>query len=103
MYPHQTDTVHIDVPEYDPDIDGDTQPTTDKKHATVSIQGTLEMNPLYYRMIIVLPLKTILPHIINKKLIGLTLPPSRYQAFLEQHQISHQKSCITDIKSSPPQ
>ena len=39
MYPHQSDTVQIDAPEYDPDIDGDNQPNTDKKHATVSIQG----------------------------------------------------------------
>ena len=43
MYPHQTDTVQIDALEYDPDIDEDNQPNTDKKHTTVSIQGTLEM------------------------------------------------------------
>ena len=43
MYPHQTDTVQIDAPEYNPDIDRDNQPNTDKKHATVSVQGTLEM------------------------------------------------------------
>ena len=41
----QSDTVQIDAPEYDPDIDGDSQPTTDKRQATVSIQGTLEMIP----------------------------------------------------------
>ena len=45
MYPHQSDTVQIDAPEYDLDIDGDNQPNTDKKHATVSIQGTLETIP----------------------------------------------------------
>ena len=45
MYPHQSDTVQIDAPEYDPDIDGDNQPNTDKKHATVSLQGTLETIP----------------------------------------------------------
>ena len=28
MYPHQTDTVQINAPEYDPDIDGDNQPNT---------------------------------------------------------------------------
>ena len=28
MYPHQTDTVQINGPEYDPDIDGDNQPNT---------------------------------------------------------------------------
>ena len=45
MYSHQSHTVQIDAPEYDPDIDGDNQPNTDKKHTTVSIQGTLEMIP----------------------------------------------------------
>ena len=45
MYPHQSDTVQIDAPEYYPDIDGDNQPNTDKKHETVSIQGTLETIP----------------------------------------------------------
>ena len=35
MYPHQTDTVQINALEYDPDIDGDNQPNTDKKHTTV--------------------------------------------------------------------
>ena len=41
MYPHQTDTVQINAPEYDQDIDRDNQPNTDKKHITVSVQGTL--------------------------------------------------------------
>ena len=45
MYPHQSDTLQIDAPEYDPDIDGENQPNTDKKHKTVSIQGTLETIP----------------------------------------------------------
>ena len=45
MYPHQSDTVQIDALEYGPDIDEDNQPNTDKKHATVSIQETLEMIP----------------------------------------------------------
>ena len=45
MYPHQSDTVQTNTPEYDPYIDGDNQPNTDKKHATVSIQGTLETIP----------------------------------------------------------
>ena len=43
MYPHQTDAVQIETPEYNPDIDGDNQPNTDKKHTTVLVQGTLEM------------------------------------------------------------
>ena len=41
MYPHQTDTVQINALEYDPDIDGDNQPDTDKRHKTVPVQGTL--------------------------------------------------------------
>ena len=105
MYPHQTDTVQINAAEYDPDIDGDNQPNTDKKHATVSLQGpqTHLKSPPYQRMIIVLPLITLLPPKTNKKLIGLMLPLSRYQAFLQQHRISHQKLCIIDVKSSPLQ
>ena len=42
MYSHQSNTVQINAPEYDPDIDSDNQPNTDKKHETVSVQGTLE-------------------------------------------------------------
>ena len=45
MYSHQSDTVQINAPEYDPDIDRDNQPNTDEKHTTVSIQGTLETIP----------------------------------------------------------
>ena len=45
MYPHQTDTVQISATEYDRDIDGDNQPNTDKKHVTVSVQGTLNTSP----------------------------------------------------------
>ena len=48
MYPHQrdqSDTVQIDAPEFNPDIDRDSQLNTDKEHETVSVQGTLEMIP----------------------------------------------------------
>ena len=38
-------TVQINAPEYDPDIDGDNQPNTDKEHEKASVQGTLEMIP----------------------------------------------------------
>ena len=41
MYPHQTDTVQINTPEYNPDIDGDNQPNTNNRSITVSVQGTL--------------------------------------------------------------
>ena len=45
MYSHQSNTVQINAPEYNPDIDRDNQPNTDKKHATVPTQGTLETIP----------------------------------------------------------
>ena len=102
MCSHQSDTVQIDAPEYDPDIDEDNQSNTDEKHETVSVQGALEMNPLNQRMTIVLPLKTTQSSKINKKPIGLMLPPSRHQVFLQQ-QISHRRLCTTDGKSSPLQ
>ena len=45
MYSHQGDTVQIEAPEYDPDIDGDNQSNIGEKHETVSVQGTLELIP----------------------------------------------------------
>ena len=48
MYPHQrdqSDTVQIDAPKFDPDIDGDSQLNIDKEHKTASVQGTLETIP----------------------------------------------------------
>ena len=45
MYPRQTNTVQINAPEYDPDIDRDNEPNTDKKHVTVSVEGTLNASP----------------------------------------------------------
>ena len=48
MYLHQrdqSDAVQIDAPEFDLDIDRDSQPTTDKEQATEPVQGTLEMIP----------------------------------------------------------
>ena len=41
MYSHQPDTVQINTPEYDLDIDGDNQSNTNNRHITVSVQGTL--------------------------------------------------------------
>ena len=41
MYPHQTDTVQINAPEYDLDIDGDNQHNTHNSRVTVSVQETL--------------------------------------------------------------
>ena len=45
MYSHQSDTVQIDAPKYDPVIDGDNQSNTNEKHKTVLVQGTLETIP----------------------------------------------------------
>ena len=45
MYSHQGDTVQIEAPEYDPDIDGDNQSNIDEKHEIASVQGTLETIP----------------------------------------------------------
>ena len=103
MYPHQTDTVQIDAQEYNPDIDGDNQPNADKKQTTVSIQGTLEMIPessVLEDDNSIAPENNTAPQ--NQQETN-WLPPSRYQVFLQQHQISQQKSRITDIKSSPLQ
>ena len=41
MYPHQADTVQINAPKYDLDIDGDNQPNHNNRCVPVSVQGTL--------------------------------------------------------------
>ena len=45
MYSHQGDTMQIEAPELDPDIDGDSPLNTDEKHGKVLIQGTLATIP----------------------------------------------------------
>ena len=48
MYLHQrdqSDTVQIDAPEFDLDLDRDSQPTTNKEQATLPVQGTPETIP----------------------------------------------------------
>ena len=59
MHMNQGDTVQIEAPNIDPDIDGVSSPSTDKKPTELMIQGTLspisEVTNL--RMIIVLPLE----------------------------------------------
>ena len=47
MYPHNkeqlhTDTVQLEAPDYDPDIDGDKDLPISRRHATVSINSILE-------------------------------------------------------------
>ena len=99
MYPHQSDTVQIDAPEYDPDIDGDNQPNTDKKRATVPVQRTLEMIP---ESSVLEDDNSIAPENNTDPQIGLMLLLSRYQVFLLQ-QTSHRRLRTTDDKPSPPQ
>ena len=41
MYSHQTDTVQINAPEYNLDVDGDNQPNIHNSRVTISIQRTL--------------------------------------------------------------
>ena len=105
MYPHQSDTVQINAPEYDPDIDRDNQPNTDKKHTTVSVQGTLEMiseSSVLEDDNSIAPENNTDPQN-QQEMIGLMLPPSRYQVFLQQQQISHRRLRTTDDKSIWPQ
>ena len=45
MYSHQGDTVQIKAPEFDPDIDWNSQVSTDEKHEVVPAQGTLATIP----------------------------------------------------------
>ena len=45
MYMNQGDTVQIEAPDFDPDIDGDTSLSTNEKPIKVTIQGTLPPIP----------------------------------------------------------
>ena len=45
MYSHQGDSVQIEAPKFDPDIDGDSPVKTDEKHGKVPVQGTLATIP----------------------------------------------------------
>ena len=45
MYLHQSDSVQIKAPKFDPDIDRDSPAYTDEKHGKVPVQGTLETIP----------------------------------------------------------
>ena len=42
---HHTDSVQIEAPNFDPDIDGDSPVYTDEKHGKVPVEGTLETIP----------------------------------------------------------
>ena len=45
MYSHQGNSVQIEAPVFDPDIDGDSPANTDEKHRKVPVQGTLATIP----------------------------------------------------------
>ena len=45
MYMNQGDTIQIEAPEFDPDIDGDSHASTDKRHEITLVQGTLAPIP----------------------------------------------------------
>ena len=45
MYMNQGDTVQIEAPDFDPNIDGDTSLSTDEKPNEVTMQGTLPPIP----------------------------------------------------------
>ena len=45
MHMNQGDTVQIEAPDFDPDIDGVSSPSTDKKPNELTIQGTLSPTP----------------------------------------------------------
>ena len=45
MYMNQGNTVQIEAPNFDPDIDGDSPPNIDEKPNEVMIQGTLQTVP----------------------------------------------------------
>ena len=45
MYLHQGDTVQIEAPKFDPDIDRDSPVSTDERHKIAPVQGTLATIP----------------------------------------------------------
>ena len=104
MYLNQGDTVQIEAPEFDPDIDGDSPVSIDEKHEIVPVQGTLATIPETSepRMTKALPLEPIQTNKINRRPISLTLPLCRFQEFLCL-QLSHQNKDSTDVKPSTPQ
>ena len=104
MSSHHSDSVQIKVPEFDPDIDGDSPAYTEEKHGKVSVQGKIATIP-----------ETSEPEDEDSIAPGTNTdqqnyqetdwpdaPPCRYQEFLHL-QLNHQNKDTTDIKSSPLQ
>ena len=73
MSSHHSDSVQIEAPEFDPDIDGDSPAYIDEKHGKIPVQGTLATIPETSGKI-ALPLEPIQTNKITKKPIGL-MPP----------------------------
>ena len=104
MYSHQGDSVQIEAPKFDPDIDGDSPANTDKKHSKVLVQGTLATIPETSELE---DDNSIAPGTNTdqqnyQETDWPDAPSCRYQEFLHQ-QLSHQNEDTTDVKSSPPQ
>ena len=102
MYPLQTDTVQINAPEYDSDIDWDNQPNTHNSRVTISVQGTL--NTPQESSILQDDNSTALDNITTSQNQQETdwpeAPTIQIPGVLQQHQINQQKSHIIDAKSS---
>ena len=80
MSSHHSDSVQIEAPKFDPDIDRDSPAYTEEKHGKVSVQGTLATIPETSETededsITLEPIQT---NKITKKPVALTLPPCRY-------------------------
>ena len=102
MSSHHGDSVQIEAPKFDPDIDGNSPAYTDEKHGKVPVQGTLATIP-----------ETSEPEDEDNIAPGTNTDqqnyqetdwpdalPCRYQEFLHR-QLSCQNKDTTDIKSSP--
>ena len=84
MYMNQGDTVQIEAPKFDLDIDGDRPPSTVKKPDEASILGTLPTIPevIEPEDDSRLSLAQIQNNELVKKLIGLMLSPCEFQESL---------------------
>ena len=104
MYSNQGNTVQIEAPEFDPDIDRDNPASTDEKHEIVPVQGTLatisETSEPEDDNIIAPGTNTDQQN--YQETNWPDTPPCRYQEFLHR-QLSCQNKDITDVKSSPLQ
>ena len=99
MYMNQGDTVQIEAPNFNPDIDGDTSLSTDKKPNEVTIQGTLPPIPEVNE-----PEDdnsftpgTITQQLTSQKQIGQMLSPCKFQESFHR-QLSQKNKDTTEVK-----